>query len=364
MRAWCSEGEAGGCRTVRVSGLGSEGTCETPWRLQRLSSLRHQSSSPCRRRIIVAASAPLPPSSARPRRGTPWSPRLVLTPLFWSGVRTRGLQGVASSSRRRRRVPFPSSPRRPSRIAVVVSRFATSACNASPHAAVTTAGRGGELGAAGRLCTWATWVGPANDGTAATDCWRRRSVHGSELDSPMPWAVHRVKDQDNAEKLQHNKQLTEHRQEEERSFESTEPPLSLKRDSPARAADGSHRSARGYMVKAHGSASASCAGNRAPGGCSESINGIGGSLDISRLPRFAVLAAADAVNAGGCSCRGRGPRTPQQTHGGCPRFGPCALQKSPASDRSEDRGEDRSEDRSENRSEDSWGGSSENRVRI
>ena len=69
----------------------------------------------------------------------------------------------------------------------------------------------------------------------------------------MPWAVHRVKDQDNAEKLQHNKQLTEHRQEEERrSFESTEPPLSLKRDSPARAADGSHRSARGYMVKAHG----------------------------------------------------------------------------------------------------------------
>ena len=146
-----------------------------------------------RRRVVVASSSPRRRLDLHPLPdlAAPWSPRLVLTPLFWSGVRTRGLQGVASSSRRRRRVPFPSSPRRPSRIAVVVSRFATSACNASPRAAVTTAGRAGELGAAGRLCTWATWVGPANDGTAATDCWRRRSVHGSELDSPMPWAVHR-----------------------------------------------------------------------------------------------------------------------------------------------------------------------------
>ena len=118
-----------------------------------------------RRRVVVVSSSP--------RR------RLYLHPLPDLAVARRGRRvsssphcfgqesgpGGCKVSHRRRRVPFPSSPRRPSRIAVVVSRFATSACNASPHAlaearAVTTAGRGGELSAAGRLCTWATWVGP------------------------------------------------------------------------------------------------------------------------------------------------------------------------------------------------------------
>ena len=89
--------------------LGSE--VET-WRLQRLSSLRHQSSSsprPCRprpRRRVVASSSPrrrlylhmLCPSS-------PWHAVVAASrphPIV--------LDGVATSSRRRRRVPFPSSP--------------------------------------------------------------------------------------------------------------------------------------------------------------------------------------------------------------------------------------------------------------
>ena len=187
-----------------------------------------------RRRVVVASSSPrrrlyLPPlpDLAVARRGR----RVSSSPHCFG--QESGPGGCKVSHRRRVVVAASRSHRR---LVVPAASPSSSAGSPPPHAtphhtearAVTTAGSGGELGAAGRLCTWATWVGPANDGTAATACWRRRSVHGSELDSPMRWAVHRVKD--NAEKLQHNKQLTEHRQEELREYgTATEPKARLTR---------------------------------------------------------------------------------------------------------------------------------------
>ena len=75
-------------------------------------------SSHHRRRVGASTSI----CSARARRGTPWSPRLVLTPLFWTVSQRRRVVVAASRSHRRLIVPAASpssssagSPQPPSR---------------------------------------------------------------------------------------------------------------------------------------------------------------------------------------------------------------------------------------------------------